>query len=730
MFVREFGVRRKRRDARWLTVGALLTTTAFIAVPDVKAAGEIVDPSLPDVVYYNIPALSGDGTRYMVNVYDQVNALSTGYYVEPGGTTSVPGFGGDSHIFDMSGDGQYVVGRSRTLNGNSRAFIWDAPNGLVTDLGLLHFNVPSATLTARSVSGDGSVVVGDSFRQGMTRAFAWVRDATTGVAHNPQMYQLSGLGSANHWRADAVSDDGRYGVGMSDGDATTSMAVRWDLSGLAAGGVGADVLLPLGSFVGETEGWSLATDVSADGRIVVGGAGDVDGMERAFRWVEGATSGVQGNVQMHDLGTLSPSNSTADSRALAVSRDGALVVGWSHVDNNLDKHAFRWSEAEGMESVAAWLARNDVNTAAGQVLTEATTISDDGSVVAGVMDTLNGPTRAFIARVAPDGEEPPPGGGNPPPPGGGGLMDVEEYNRTLFAAAGVASMGQFLSWLPLNGAHHRPLLLTPDLTGDMCAWATGDFGHDGGSSTNMALAEVGSCFDLAGGSVRIGGAAGISTSWQQLALGGSINMAGQYVLGEVDWQPDGTPLLLSLTGMLGGWNADIARAYSNGSATAVSNGKTNLLGGVVRIRADWLNAAEIGNTSLSPWISASMAKLHVDGYSETGGSFPATFAAQTLGHGEVRAGLSAVTSFSSQTSLATTFEVAHRAGTAPSATGQVHGLFNFGLGGGTQGKTWVRVGAELDHAISESLAASGSIHLATAGGDPTLGLSIGLKGAF
>ncbi|NMA98004.1 MAG: autotransporter outer membrane beta-barrel domain-containing protein [Phyllobacteriaceae bacterium] len=309
-------------------------------------------------------------------------------------------------------------------------------------------------------------------------------------------------------------------------------------------------------------------------------------------------------------------------------------------------------------------------------------------------------------------------------------MDVAEYHATLYSAAGIANTGEYLTWLPLNGAHHRPLMLTPSLSGDMCAWATGDFAQHGPSSTGLALAEIGACTDLAGGSVRIGGAVGTAASWQDLALGGSARMQGQYLLSEIDWQPDGTPLLLSLTGMIGSYAAKIDRAYSNGAATAVSTGETNAYGGVVRVRADWLEAAVFGNTSINPYAALGLGSLHVNGYTESGGPFPAVFNAQTLGHADIRVGVTAVTTFSAQTKLSTTLEVAHRTGTAAGASGSVPGLFDFSVGGGSYGQTWARVGAELDHAINDSLSLSTSVHLATNGRDPSVSLSAGIKGAF
>ncbi|WP_072866585.1 autotransporter domain-containing protein [Devosia limi] len=452
--------------------------------------------------------------------------------------------------------------------------------------------------------------------------------------------------------------------------------------------------------------------MSADGSVIVGGAATGSGQHHAFRWREGGTGGVAGNEQMIDLGTLGGMSSMANG----VSSGGDYVVGSSQDPGGAI--AFRWDEERGMVAVEELLSEDDVDVGDWR-LQVANDVSTDGRVIIGTMNRA-AENRAFLARLG-DGT----GGG------GGGVMDVEEYNRTLYAGAGgIASAGEFLSWLPMNGAHHRPLMMTPDLTGDMCAWASGDFAHHGGTSTGLALAEIGACTDLAGGSVRIGGAVGTTRSWQDLSLGGASRLAGQYVLGEVDWQPDGTPLLLSATGMLGGWQANVGRAYSNGAATAVSSGQTRATGGVIRLRADWLEAVSLGNTTFNPWTSVSLGALHVDGYTESSGPFPALFNAQSMTHVDVRVGLTAVTEFSSQTKLSTTFEVAHRSGTAPGASGQVDGLFAFSLGGGRQSQTWVRAGVELDHKITDNLSLSTSVHLATAGRDPSIAGSLGVKAVF
>jgi probable HAF family extracellular repeat protein len=677
-----------------------MATTALVVAPEVGAQEFFYDP-----LWAVITDISGDG-RTFVGQGPDGGILANYFGTIDGSRLRLPGVAGRGYVDAISGDGRVAVGDYQISGGYSRA--WRYADGVVTELGSLAPGVPTAQSAARDVSDDGSRVVGYSTWQGNERAFVWVEGATGGVEGNEQMYALRAIaGGNNRTGAYAISGDGRYAGGYSDGDGYTRTAVRWDLDDLEDGA--GPVPHNLGSLSAGSQSTALA--LSGDGSMAVGWAYDADGRMRAFRWLEGASDGVIDNVEMKDIGDLGGQTSVAT----AVTRDGTWVIGQSETEEGIDL-GFRWSEATGMESIADWLARQGVDTE-GFVLEIANGISDDGNVVVGRMVAEEGGAYGYLARA--DSEH------------GGGLMNIEEYNRTLYAAAGgVASTGEFLTWLPMNGAHHRPMMMTPSLSGDMCAWATGDFAHHDSSNTGMALAEIGACTDLAGGSVRIGGAVGTSRSWQDLSLGGSSRMQGAYVLGEADWQPDGAPLLLSVTGMLGSWDANIERAYSNGASTAVSSGSTNVTSGVVRVRADWLEAATVGSTTINPWMSLSLGAVHVDGYSEDGGPFPATFDAQRLAHMDLRVGVTAVTELSAATTLSTTFEVAHRRGHAPEASGQVDGLFDFALGGGPSAQTWIRAGAELDHAIDENLAVSGSVHLASNGRDPSVAISAGIKGSF
>lgn len=681
---------------RRFSVAALATTALTLPA---WAAGTVTDPGevVPGRYWSEAEGVSGNGQFIVGRGYDGVRHLS--FLLTPDGVVLVADPTWSLLANDVSNTG-VVVGQMTAMG--TSAFRWTQADGLM-DLGRLEM-LNGGPSFAMSVSDEGTRVLGHSDRPSIDNfeAWIWVEGATTGVLGNPEMYGLGTLAGGQDSVAGAISGNGLWAAGGAVNAGGEGRAVRWSLADVETAWTTIQDLGTLGGF------WSGGNDVSNDGRVVVGTSTDIDGRDRAFRWVEGATGGVAGNVQMYDLGTLGGDSSYGN----AVSADGAVAVGDSE-DADGNNLAFRWTEGTGMISVADWLEANGV-VLGDRELESANGVSDDGNVVVG-QQLVNGVSvRAYVARVE---------------DGGTGVMDVPEYTETLLANARTAQMGVDLTWMPLNGAHHRPLMVQGALADDACIWSVSDLAYKADSGSGIALTEVGGCGVL-GNSVVAGLGVGASSSWQGLALGGNAQLAGAYVIGEVDWNPDGTPLLLSLTGVLGGWQANINRAYSNGAAVDVSRGSTGLTAGVVRARVDWQEAAVLGNVSINPWISGAIGGTDMGGYTESGGAFPARFDAQGVVQGEVRVGVTAVAEISSQTTLSTTLEVAHRSGDAVAASGQVLGLFDFGLGGGAVGATWARAGIDLDHQITEAVRLSGSLHAATQGQDATLSGSLGLRAVF
>ncbi|MEM1450944.1 MAG: hypothetical protein AAF957_03550 [Planctomycetota bacterium] len=203
---------------------------------------------------------------------------------------------------------------------------------------------------ANGVSADGSVVVGRAFIGSDFSAFRWT--AATGAQ------AIASPGGAG-----AVSADGSVVVGVS-GDLFmgNQRAFRWTA---ATGAV------DLGTLGG---GQSFASDVSADGSVVVGAAQDAANRYRAFRWT--ATTGMQ------DLGALA----WGTSEAAGVSADGTTVVGAAR-DGAFRYRAFRWTAATGLQPIGV-LGPNGYSYA--------NAVSANGSVIVGSSTSVgNGTESAF-----------------------------------------------------------------------------------------------------------------------------------------------------------------------------------------------------------------------------------------------------------------------------------------------------------------------------------------------
>lgn len=164
--------------------------------------------------------------------------------------------------------------------------------------------------------------------------------------------------------ASDVSADGKIVVGGSDctiGGQPAGCAFRWT----EAGGM---------EYIGTLyAGWqSEARAMSADGSVIAGSSFDAD-QQRAFRWTDAGG--------FEDLGTLQP---TWWSEAQGISGNGLIVVGNSFDPTDVDgnsSRAFRWTQGGGMV---------DLGTLAGGSNAVANGTNFDGSVVVGTSESANG----------------------------------------------------------------------------------------------------------------------------------------------------------------------------------------------------------------------------------------------------------------------------------------------------------------------------------------------------
>ncbi|HWA09212.1 MAG TPA: hypothetical protein VG838_07170 [Opitutaceae bacterium] len=285
-----------------------------------------------------------------------------------------------------------------------RSFRWSPQDG-ATDLGQL----PGAAVTlADRISPTGSVITGTSeTRQGRgysEQAFRWTREEGIVAIPLPP-------GTATGNSILALSDDGAVLTGIAD-----SVAFCWTRAGGSQS---------LGVVAGEI--YSIATGISADGRIIVGQSGRAGTIE-AFRWTQeegmrgiGFLPGSNENDEVFIsadgnviVGTaffdqLTPQQTGQVFRwtartgmvalpfppgqgygeAHAVSADGITIVGEGRLSGSTTvRQAFRWTLEGGMEDLGFLPGGGDLSLATG--------VSADGSKVVGHSDSIDGVVQMFL----------------------------------------------------------------------------------------------------------------------------------------------------------------------------------------------------------------------------------------------------------------------------------------------------------------------------------------------
>lgn len=138
---------------------------------------------------------------------------------------------------------------------------------------------------------------------------------------------------------------------------------------------------PLGRLAGDSE--SFATAISRDGRVVVGYSGQPLPPARTEAFIWTGESGLVG------LGGLPGWDSaTPNSRATDVSADGRVVVGSSASTLRPQGEAFRWSQTDGVQSIVQ-------HSLISLITSSASAISNDGSIIYGNGQDSNGGLRSF-----------------------------------------------------------------------------------------------------------------------------------------------------------------------------------------------------------------------------------------------------------------------------------------------------------------------------------------------
>jgi probable HAF family extracellular repeat protein len=315
--------------------------------------------------YSEATALSADGLVVVGN-FGQSSSQNTREAFRWSEQTGMVGLGqlnSSSYSFahGASADGSVVVGHVGTGNPIGVAFVWTQSTGLLT--------LPAAaspTVIAKDVSADGSTIVGYT-HDGEFAAIRWTKQ---GDVYD----QAEKLGMPNHIRssfafktsADGQTVAGQVGFYYPNESDQGFRATQTKVKSFGS--------LPNGNF-------SYTNDMSADGSTIVGMSRS-NGQLLAFRWSE--QSGMT-TLQAPFYGY---------SLATGVNADGSVIVGETDTLG-----AFRWTEADGAQSVFALLATGGVDVA-GWSETKATAVSDNGQIVVGNGRSPSGQLHAWWADLS------------------------------------------------------------------------------------------------------------------------------------------------------------------------------------------------------------------------------------------------------------------------------------------------------------------------------------------
>ncbi|MGJ8641551.1 MAG: autotransporter domain-containing protein [Opitutaceae bacterium] len=599
----------------------------------------------------------------------------------------------------VSADGSVVVGYSNSTAGGSQAFRWK--DGVMDGLGFLEGGDYS---WATGASADGSVVVGYSNSTAGGQAFRW---------ENGVMDGLGFLEDGDYSWATGVSADGSVVVGYSESTAGRQ-AFRWK----------DDVMDGLGFLEGGDTSW--ASGVSADGSVVVGYSDSTAGYQ-AFRWKDGVMEGlgfleggdygnasgvsVVGGSIVLESGQSTASRQASSSNASGVSADGSVVVGQSA--STAGYQAFRWTESANMQTLNQWLSDSGVQTD-GLVFSNATGVSADGNVVVGYgpfgSDAVGG--KVFIAR------------------GGSGAISIDEFTQSFGTTASIQQTALSLPSVIMNGAHHHVLLEQNFEDKANMTWVTGDFANYDDRDADILTGEVGMAHDF-GSNIRAGFGVGYGDLDQDLSYNGKQELDGHYIMAEVDYLIPDTSIILSFMSIYGAWDTDIKRGYENGGIQDSSRGHTDvdMLSG--RLRADWVDAFELLGFNFTPRIAYTLTRIETDGYTETGGGFPAHFDSMSHDAHEIRVGLTGERELTEKTTIRGILEGVYRMDKDNEAfSGEVIGLFPFSIDGKDNNQTWMRVGGEISHQLRDNMMLTGTLFGAKHGEDPEVSGAINLNYLF
>lgn len=658
------------------------------------AAGTSQLISVAGLGYTSSRGLSANGLYVVGSYYVSGGNLSRGFLWSAAGTpvTGIgAGFGNDSYLSHVNNDGTLALGGFYN-NGNSQAFVWKQAGNTETTFAQIANLSSGHNSYLQNVTADLSLALVHVSGNNTSTIYRWV-PATGQYTH----LDLSSV-SLNAYAA-GLSDDGSTVIARAGDRVHRWTAAGWnmDLTSSIAGVQNADSYSPNGYGYGK----GRSTNISADGSALVGSY-SANSLYKPFFW--STTSGA--------IDLLASMPTAQISSHPIISADGKVVFGglWDGSTSNI----YRWSAARGTQTLTAWLQSYgvDLTPFANWTFQYASATSSDGSVLLGTARDGQGSDFPFIATAK-------------------GVTDVNAWMSTVVGANSFYAMGHQLSHLPMEGAHHRPLASYGDLGGLNSFWVTGDFGKSTeGAQSNISTGEVGMSTTISP-QVVMGVAVGRGRQAQELALGGSSLVEGNYYFLEGDYKlAEGG--VLSLTLSAGNWKGQLDRGYLVGANIDHSIGNADASSRAARLRYDTPFRKFADKFSVGAFGSFTWTALEVDAYAEAGGAFPATYDRQNHTSREARLGLVGVYVVNESVEVRVSAQVVHRLDDAqPTLTGtDVTGNLPFSMAGTQNVKNQGRYGLELDHRLDKRTIINYSLQASGVGSLPEVSGAISFRRGF
>ncbi|MHC4475656.1 MAG: PEP-CTERM sorting domain-containing protein [Planctomycetota bacterium] len=313
------------------------------------------------------------------------------------GLGDLPGGIFESRAFAISGNGKVVVGSSSSATSErEQAFIWTAESGM-QGLGYLG----SQRTRAKDVSYDGSIVVGWSgYLEANPEAFKWTEldgisslggsranaisedeSVVVGCIYEPspnyeavRWTEPEGMVGLGGREAYGISANGAVTVGV-DGYTTEMEAVFWTEAGNM-------VSLGLGGT------YESAKAASADGSVIVGsGEFEPNSKSQVFRWTLGEGWHLIENLPNGEQGYASD-----------VSAEGTIVVGWNYLQEG-GSSAYIWDESNGTRNLQGLLQNDYGLNLTGWRLESVTGMAADNTTFVGYGINPDGHREAWLATI-------------------------------------------------------------------------------------------------------------------------------------------------------------------------------------------------------------------------------------------------------------------------------------------------------------------------------------------